>query len=254
MPSADGDEGLMPFTSHLEELRRRLIRALSAVGIGFLLCLPFQKQIFNLLVGPLIEVCLANGVTLITVGPMDMFVCYLKSALLGGFLLSLPMVFFQAWAFIAPGLYRREQKVALPFVAASTFFFLLGAAFGYIGVMPFAFDFFISFAMNNPAVDPAYDVAKALSVSLRFLLIFGAVFEMPVAIFFCARIGLIDAAFLMRNFRYVAVGAFVLSALLTPPDPFTQVALAIPLIGLYLLSAAVAHLFGAGANKRQPRA
>lgn len=143
---------------------------------------------------------------------------------------------------MAPGLYQREQRVVLPLVAGSTLLFMVGAAFGYFVVMPFAYEYFLGLAAASPIVDIDIDLARAYGFALRFLLIFGVIFELPIVVLTLARLGLVRPATLWRQTRYVIVIAFVVGAVLTPPDPFTQVALAVPLIVLYVASVGLAAL------------
>ncbi len=231
----------MPFTDHLEELRTRLIRALGGLAVGFAVCIPFQRQIFHLLMRPLIA-ALGNE-PMIALGVADLFWTYIKVALLGGLFVASPWVFYQLWAFIVPGLHENERKLATPFIAATTFFFVTGAAFGYFLLMPFAFQYLLSF--SDEYVKPALDVKVNFAFALQLLLVFGLVFELPVIITLLARLGIVDADRLKRFRRYWIVLAFVIGAIVTPtPDAVNQTMASLPLIVLYEVGIWSAKMFG----------
>ena len=233
------DETRLPLVEHLTELRSRLIRivvvwfAFSAVAI------PFGEQIFGLMIEPARE---ALGRELISVKPHEQFFVYQKSSLLVGFMASLPVCFRQLWSFISPGLYANERKAVLPFVGVSTVLFASGSLFGYTQVFPLMFDFFASF--DNDLVQSAWSAQEVFALTTRLFLAFGASFEMPVLVFFLAISGIVDAPTLFRGTPYATLGVFVFAAVLTPPDWVSQILLAIPMVGLYLLGVGVAYVFG----------
>jgi sec-independent protein translocase protein TatC len=235
------NEEKQPFMGHLEELRKRLIVCAIAVGVGFVVSYVFSEKLFQLLVSPLIEVMPA-GERLIFTNLPEMFLTYLKVAFIAGAMLASPVIFYELWLFIAPGLYQKEKKLVIPFVIASTILFVGGSLFGYFVVFPFGFRFFMGF--SNEFVQALPSVKQYFAFSSRLLFAFGMVFELPVVIFFLARIGLVTADFLKRKRKYAILLTFVAGAILTPPDVITQVFMAVPLILLYEISIVVAKIAG----------
>jgi sec-independent protein translocase protein TatC len=235
------NEEKQPFMGHLEELRKRLIVCAIAVGVGFIISYLFSEKLFQILVSPLIEVMPA-GERLIFTNLPEMFLTYLKVAFIAGAMLASPVIFYELWLFIAPGLYQTEKKLVIPFVIASTILFVGGSLFGYFVVFPFGFRFFMGF--SNEFVQALPSVKQYFAFSSRLLFAFGMVFELPVVIFFLARIGLVTADFLKRKRKYAILLTFVAGAILTPPDVITQVFMAVPLILLYEISIVVAKIAG----------
>jgi sec-independent protein translocase protein TatC len=231
----------LPFTSHLEELRRRLIICFSAIGVCFVICYVFSKKLFEILMQPLISAMPPDG-KLIYTGLPEAFFTYLKVALLAGILLSVPILMYQLWMFIAPGLYDKEKRWVLPIVFLSSFFFMGGALFGYFVVFPFGFKFFMGFASDYIRALPS--MREYLGFSAKLLFAFGVVFEMPLFITFLAKLGIVDVKFLRTKRRYAILLFFVFAAILTPPDVITQIMMAGPLILLYEVSILGAKLFG----------
>jgi sec-independent protein translocase protein TatC len=228
-----------PFMSHLEELRKRLIVCAITVGVGFVIAYIFSEHLFQLLILPLKEVMPEGGQLIFTNLP-EMFFAYLKVAFIAGILASAPLIFYQIWLFVAPGLYRKEKKYLIPFVVSSTFLFVGGALFGYFVVFPFGFKFFIGFA--NEYVKALPSVKQYLSFSIKLLFAFGVVFELPVVIFFLAKIGVVTPKLLRKKRKYAILLTFALAAILTPPDVITQCMMAVPLIVLYEIGILVAIL------------
>jgi sec-independent protein translocase protein TatC len=231
----------MPFTEHLEELRRRLIICFVAVGIGFVTCYFFAKQIFEVLMRPLIQV-MPPGEGLIFTALPEAFITYLKVALLAGIGLASPVIIYHFWRFIAPGLYQKERSAMLPIVLFSTVFFLGGALFGYFVVFPFGFKFFIGFAGEDIRALPS--LREYLKFATKLLFAFGFIFELPLFSFFLARLGLVNAELLRSKQKYAILVIFMVAAILTPPDLVTQVMMAGPLLLLYELSIWIAKIFG----------
>lgn len=240
------DDDKLPFTAHLAELRTRLIRCFVAVGIGFLISYGFKEKLFEILTRPLIQV-MNEGETLIFTGIPEAFFTFLKVSLLAGILLAIPVIMFEFWMFVAPGLYKNERKIMLPIVIVSSFFFVGGALFGYFIVFPFGFQFLLGFATET--LRPMPSMKEYLSFSAKLLLAFGFVFELPLVITFLARIGLVTVDFLKKNRKYALLIFFIISAILTPPDVVTQIMMSIPLIILYEISIIGAKLFGKKAAK-----
>ena len=231
----------IPFTAHLEELRKRLIICFCAVGIGFVISYFFSKKLFDILMRPLLSV-MPPDEKLIYTGLPEAFFTYLKVAFLAGLFLAVPVIVYQLWMFIAPGLYDREKRFVLPIVFLSSVFFLGGALFGYFVVFPFGFKFFMGFASD--AIKPLPSVKEYLSFSTKLLFAFGVVFELPLFVTFLAKLGIVDVPFLKAKRKYAILLFFVFAAILTPPDVITQVLMAGPLILLYEVSIFGARIFG----------
>jgi sec-independent protein translocase protein TatC len=238
----DDAGGKMSFLEHLDELRRRILYAVIAVFLGFVVSFFFIDEIFDFIMRPLQQL-LPPGGTLVYTDPTEAFLLYIKIALIGGLILASPAVMAQVWLFVAPGLYSHEKKWAIPFVVMSSFFFVAGAAFSHYVVFPLTWRFFVSFTNDiltfMPRIEPAF------SIYLRLLLAFGLVFQMPTLVLFLARMGVISARFLIRNFKYAVLIMVVLSAVITPDGGgVSLVAMTGPMILLYGLSIGLAWMFG----------
>ena len=235
-------EKTLPFTAHLEELRRRIIICLISVGVAFLICYAFKERIFEFVAIPLVASLPEANSWMIFTGVTEAFFTYLKVSFLAGIFISLPVIFYQLWSFIAPGLYAKEKKVVIPFVIFSTLFFITGASFGYFVVFPFGFKFLLGFA--NDTIRPFPSLKEYLSFATKLLVAFGLVFEMPLITYFLSKLGILTHKTLSRNRRYYIVIAFLLSAALTPPDVVTQMLMAGPILILFEISVIVAKVFG----------
>jgi len=222
-----------PFLGHLEELRRRLVICAIAVGIGFIISYVFAKQLFSYLVLPLTKV-LPDDSRLIFTNLPEMFIAYIKVALVAGIILAIPIIFYQLWMFLAPALFRKEKRYIIPFVLFSSILFAAGALFGYLVVFPYGFKFFVSFATEDIQALPS--VKQYFSFAIRLLLAFGLVFEMPVVVLFLTKIGLITPDSMKKFRKFAILCSFILSAILTPPDVATQLMMALPIIILYEIS------------------
>ena len=229
----------LPFVEHLEELRKRIIICLIAVGIGFAVSYAFAKKIFAFLTIPL-EKALPPQSTLIFTSPTEAFLTYLKTAIISGLFLAIPVVLYQIWKFIAPGLYEREKTYAVPFVLSSSILFIGGALFGYFIVFPFAFKFLMGFASESLQALPS--MREYFNIAVKLLFAFGITFETPVFIFFLARLGIVNYTMLRSYRKYAIILAFVVAALLTPPDVFTQLMMALPLVILFELSLLITRI------------
>ncbi len=234
------EEDKIPFTAHLEELRKRLIVCFIAVGIGFVAAYGFKEKLFQVLTAPLIRV-MKSGDTLIFTNLPEAFFTYLKVSFLAGVMLAAPVILYQFWMFVAPGLYKRERRVLLPIVFLSTLFFLGGALFGYFFVFPWGFKFFLGFATEH--IRPLPSMREYLSLSAKLLLAFGIVFEMPLVLMAMARLGIVSVDFLKKNRKYAILLFFIVGAILTPPDVVTQIMMAVPLMLLYEFSIIGARIF-----------
>jgi len=231
----------MPLTAHLEELRKRLVVSMISMAVGFGVCYGFKEKLFMFLARPL-EANLPEGSTMQYIGIPEAFITYLKICLLGGFILALPVILFQTWKFVAPGLYVHEKRYAFPFVLLSTLFFLIGTSFCYYVVFPFVFQFFMGFSGETLRAMPS--IQQVFGFATRLLLAFGLVFEMPVFFYFLGRIGLVSYQGLARQRRIAIVLVFLASALLTPPDVVSQLLLAGPLLILFELSIQIVRVTG----------
>lgn len=233
----------LPFTEHLEELRKRLMIAAGAWLVAFIACYGFAERLFQLISDP-VRAALPEGSSLVFINATEPFFTYLKIGAIAGVLLALPVIFWQLWAFVAPGLYAHEKKFAIPFVMASCLCFGLGTYFGFVFVFPTIFTFLIKFGTGSGEINAMLSMGGYLSLSSKLLFAFGLVFELPIVIFFLARMGVVDYHWLARNRKFALLSAFVLGALLTPPDVFSQTAIALPFVLLYEVGIWVARFFG----------
>jgi sec-independent protein translocase protein TatC len=236
-------EAKSPFIEHLGELRDRLVRSFIAVGVGFAVSYAFKEKLFQILTAPLVTAMEAGGeARMIFTGLPEAFFTYLKVSLLAGIVVATPVLFYEFWMFVSPGLYRNEKKYLLPVVILSVFFFLLGSSFGYFIVFPYGFQFFLGFATDTIQAMPS--MKEYLSFASKMLLAFGFVFELPLVLTFMARMGLVTVPFLKKNRKYALLLFFIGAALITPPDVITQVMMALPLMILYEISILGARIFG----------
>ncbi len=242
-PSPDELQGSeQPFVSHLIELRDRLIRAVMAIGVVFIVLAiyPSPAVIYDWLAQPLIE-HLPKGATLIATNPISPFMVPIKVTMLAAFMLALPVVLYQVWAFVAPGLYSHEKMLVMPLIISSTVLFFAGVAFCYYFVFGQVFAFIQSFAPKSITAAP--DIEAYLSFVLNMFLAFGAAFEVPVVLVILARMGIVSVDKLKEFRSYFIVIAFVIAAVITPPDVVSQLSLAIPMCLLYEVGIWSAQLF-----------
>ena len=238
----EGADGKMSFLEHLDELRKRLMWAIAALFGGFLVALFFIDRIFGFIMRPL-AATLPPGRKLIYTEPTEAFLLQLKVAALAGVVISAPAVMWQLWLFIAPGLYRREKRLALPFIVATSALFVGGAAFNHYVVFPIEFTFLGSFTKDYMEFMPR--ITPVFSLYSQLLLAFGIIFQMPVLVFTLARLGLVTAGFLWKNTKYAVLIIFAISAVITPTsDVVTQTLMAAPMLVLYVVSIAIACMFG----------
>ncbi len=246
MAASDKDDELagteQPFVAHLVELRDRLMKALIAVGVagGLLALWPGPAQLYDFLAAPLIAT-LPQGATLIATSVISPFLVPLKILLMTAFLLALPVVLYQVWAFVAPGLYSHEKRLVLPLVVSSTVLFFIGVAFCYYFVFGQVFKFIQSFAPKSITAAP--DIEAYLGFVLTMFLAFGLAFEVPIVVVVLARMGLVSIEKLKAFRSYFIVLAFIIAAVVTPPDVVSQLALAIPMCILYELGIVAARFF-----------
>jgi len=237
-PTAPESPAQDTFLSHLFELRTRLMRALIAVVVVLVVLFPWAKDIYALLALPLLRT-LPQGATMIATDVTGTFLVPLKVTLMAAFVIALPFVLWQAWAFVAPGLYHHEKRLAVPVIVSSFVFFLIGMAFAYFFVFPIMFSFFAGY---TPAgVQMMTDIDKYLSFVLTMFLAFGITFEVPVIVIVLVRMRVVSLEKLRSIRSYVIVGAFVIGAIFTPPDVISQLMLAVPLWMLYELGLLLAR-------------
>jgi sec-independent protein translocase protein TatC len=232
----------MTFTEHLEELRWGLIKSFAAVVLAFFSCFFFSDRIVAFMIAPL-KRGLQPGESLIGTGVTEAFFFEMKVALVAGVFLASPVIFYQIWRFIAPGLNESEKKLVIPFVLFTSFFFIAGAYFCYWGVLPVAFQYFIE-QYRSLDVSPEIRIGEYFTFFSRMVLAFGITFELPLFTLFLVRLGIWDYRFMWRTFRYAIIVVFIVAAILTPgPDIASQLLLAVPLTILYLLSIGVAYVW-----------
>jgi len=223
------EEARLPLTEHLEELRNRLIRCFIALGVGTAICYNKAEDIYKVLLRPLL-IHLPGNSRLIFTELTEAFLTYFKVALWAGFILASPVIFYQLWRFVSPGLYRKEKSLFMAFAGWSTAALLAGMAFGYFVAIPQIFSFFLSFGRST--IVPMPSMKESLSLILRMLIIFGFLFELPLLFYLLGRAGILTSALLRKGRKVAVVGVLLLGAVLTPPDVVSQVLVAVP---FYLL-------------------
>jgi len=234
----------MPLTEHLTELRKRIFISLGTIGLIFIVCFNYSEEIFDILIFPLkaeVKVILESpffriiekkAASLVFLAPAEAFWMHLKVAFISALILSLPVIFIQFWKFISPGLLPKEKKYFLPFLFSATLLFTAGAMFCFLVVLPFAMTFLLGYKTLH--LTPMLSVGSYVDFCLKFILAFGAIFELPLIIIFLTRFGFVTPATLAAHRKYAVLAAFIMAAALTPtPDAFNQVLMAIPIIVLY---------------------
>ena len=238
----EGAGARMTFLEHLDELRKRIIVAVWAILVGVVISFAFVEKIFHFVMDPLYDL-LPKGSALVYTEPTEAFILYVWMALLAGIILAVPVILWLVWLFIAPGLYRREKKLAVPFIVLASVGFIGGAAFTHYILFRWMWQFFGSFATAKLTFLPRIEPVFGLYVKMVFGM--GLVFQMPALVYSLARMGLVTARFLVRSFKYAILGIFVTAAVVTPSgDMLTQSLFAAPMIGLYIISIGIAWIFG----------
>ena len=225
---------------HIADLRKRLVISSISIAVMFFVCFSFYEPILNWMMVP-VEAVLPKNSQMVAVEIQETFFTALKVAFFAGFIISLPVIFWQLWLFLAPGLYDHEKKLVIPFVFFGTVMFLVGASFAYYVVVPLGFDFLIAFGSTVVTVLPS--IGKYVDFFTKLLFGFGIAFELPVITFLLAKVGLVDDRMLKDFFRYAVVIIFIVAALLTPPDVLSQLLMAAPLLLLYGVSIYIAKVF-----------
>jgi sec-independent protein translocase protein TatC len=240
LESSEG--GKMSFLEHLDELRKRIIWSVLSVAIGFLVAWFYRDPIYNFVMGPIGQL-LKPGETLTYIDPTEAFSLNLKLAAIGGLLLALPVVMSQVWLFVAPGLYANEKKFAIPFVVLSSLCFVAGCWFSHKVLFPMSWQFLASFSNETLRFTPR--IESTFGFYMKLLLACGLIFQMPPVVLILARLGIVTARFLLKNFKYALLIIFVTAAIITPDgNPVTQTVMAGPMIVLYLFSIGLAWLVG----------
>jgi len=242
----------MPILEHIRELRTRLIRSLAGVLIGFMVCYGASEQIFNWLIKPLCSAFNRHDCPIVYTGVAEPFMVYLKLGFIGGIFVSAPWIFFQAWQFISPGLHPNERRYVVPFVSVASLMFVGGGLLGYFFIFPFAFDYFVHVAPIE--IQPMISMSDYFGFASGLLLAFGILFEIPVFVVLLNILGVIRAETLWRTWRIALAIIFVMSAILTPQDPYTMLLLGVPLSCLYILALIVCTFIerAKGRNQEQP--
>jgi sec-independent protein translocase protein TatC len=233
--------GKMSFLEHLEELRRRIINSALSLALGVVVAFFFLNRLVDFVILPLVAL-LPEGSEFQTIEGPEFVILYLKIGILAGLFIALPLIMWQVWLFIAPGLYSHEKRLAIPFVAMASVFFFAGAAFAHYVAFPFSWDFFVRFNPEYVVFMPR--LGPTFSLYVKIVLAFGLIFQMPTIVLFLARMGMVTPRFLIRHTKYAVLLIFILAAFLTPADVVSQFLMAGPMILLYGLSIGIAWAFG----------
>jgi sec-independent protein translocase protein TatC len=234
-------EEKQPFLSHLKELRDRILICIYALAIAFIFTYYFKERIFDFLMQPFIRVMPAKSAFIFT-GITEAFITYFKISIVTATFIAAPVILYEFWMFVAPGLHEKEKRYVFPFILFGSIFFLCGALFCYYFVMPYIYKFFVSYAAEFIIPMPA--LKSYMSLTLKMLIMFGVIFELPLVAFYLSKAGIINFKMLSTKRRYAILGIFILSAIITPPDVASQLLMAIPLWGLYEISILIARIFG----------
>jgi sec-independent protein translocase protein TatC len=252
------EENKMALTEHLGDLRKRLFVSFGTLFATFLISFTFSEKIFEFIMFPLkhrlhvssetpylqfIPQAKLDHIKLVFLAPAEAFWMHIKIAFVTGLILALPVIFYQLWKFVSPGLHDKERHYVIPFIFIATALFLVGAAFCFLVVLPFAMRFLLTYKVGD-FLSPMLSIGRYVDFCLKFILAFGAVFELPIVIVFLTRMGFVTPKTLAKNRKYAILGAFILAALLTPtPDFFNQTLMAVPIIVLYEVGIIVSRIF-----------
>jgi sec-independent protein translocase protein TatC len=241
----------MGFLEHLEELRRRIIYSIVAMGVGFLLCWRYAERIYDVMQAPVLDALHKNGIDakLVYTNPTEPFNLYMKVGFMAGLFVASPFVLYQVWLFISPGLYRNEKRYVFPFMFSTVALFLAGGYFGYRLVLPQALIFLISYGKE---FQPMITLGEYSGLFLAVIIGLGVIFEMPILVFFLSLMGIVTAGWMWRNLRYSILGIFVVAAILTPTtDILNMCIFAAPMVALYILSIGIAWLVHPAQRKKR---
>ena len=254
----EDDGGKMPLLDHLIELRARLLRSAVGLLLAFLVCFYFAEPIFNFLQKPLAEALSVHGLDrqaprIIFTGPAEVFITYIKMAFFAAAFLSCPLFLTQIWLFVAPGLYKNEKKALAPFIVATPVLFFIGGALVYFVIYPLALRFFLTFQVGGGEgtlpIELETRISEYFSLLMKLIFAFGLCFQLPVIMTLMARVGLATSKGMAEKRKYAIVGVFVVAAIFTPPDPLSQLMLAIPIVVLYEISILMAKVVEKGRPK-----
>jgi sec-independent protein translocase protein TatC len=255
-PEEEIEDGSMSLWEHLAELRSRIVRMILAFVIGGIVAWIYREALLTWLTAPFVHAWnqgahAGEGPALHFPSPASLFLAYVRLSAMSGFIFALPIILYQFWAFVAPGLYSKEKRFALPFVVSSCALFALGGWFGWRFAFPVAFKYLLEFdkPLGDLQVKPTVMVSEYMEFVTHMLAAFGIAAELPVVVFFLTVAGIVTHKHLIKFFRYFIVVAFVIAAVLTPPDPMSQLMLAVPLCGLYGVSIIIAFIFSRGRGK-----
>lgn len=233
----------MAISEHLGELRKRLVIAAGSWLVAFIGCYSVGERLFDYISVP-VRQALPDGSSLVFINATEPFFTILKVSALAGLVVAFPVIIWQLWSFIAPALYGHEKRLAIPFVFFSSLCFGTGTYFGFTLVFPMIFSFLVTYGTNVGGINAMLSMGAYLTLASRLLIAFGLVFELPIVIFFLARLGIVDHKWLSKNRKFSLLLAFIMGAVLTPPDIFSQASIAVPFIVLYEVGIIVARLFG----------
>lgn len=236
-----------PFLAHLTELRNRLLVAVIAFGAALVFTYGYKEEIFAVLMRPFISV-MPKGSSFIFTSVTEAFMAYFKLSLVAAVFVASPVILYELWMFVAPGLYEKEKRYVFPFITFGSALFVTGILFCYFFVMPFLFRFFVNF--GNDFVVPMPSLKEYIGLTIKLLLMFGLMFELPLLVYYLAKIGVIKYDTLARKRRYAILGIFIVSAVFTPPDVASQMLMVLPLYGLYEVSIVIARVFGRKEEKK----
>jgi sec-independent protein translocase protein TatC len=236
----DTDEK-QPFFSHLKELRDRILICVIAVGIAFVITYYFKEKIFLLLVEPFAKVMPLKSSFIFT-GVTEAFITYFKIAIVSSLFLVFPVILYEFWSFVSPGLYEKEKRYVYPFIFWGSFCFLGGMAFCYFVIMPFLYKFFVSY--SSEFIVPMPDLKSYMNLTLKMLVLFGLIFEIPLVFYYLSKIGIINHKTLASKRRYAILGIFIVSAIIATSDVAGLIMVALPIWGLYEISILIVKLFG----------
>jgi sec-independent protein translocase protein TatC len=239
-----------PFLSHLTELRNRLLIAVVAFGIALIFTYNYKEEIFSVLMQPFVAV-MPKGSSFIFTSITEAFMAYFKLSLVSAGFLASPVILFELWMFVAPGLYEKEKRYIFPFIIFGSALFVAGALFCYFLVMPFLFRFFVGF--GSDFIVPMPSLKEYMGLAIKLLVMFGLMFEMPLLVYYLAKIGVIKYSTLARKRRYAILAIFVVSAVITPPDVASQMLMVVPMYGLYEISIVIARVVGKRKERKEKK-
>jgi len=234
-------EDKLPFVAHLKELRDRILICILAVGVAFIGTYYFKERIFGFLMRPFTKVMPPQSSFIFT-SLTEAFLTYFKIALVASLFVAAPVILYEVWKFVSPGLYDKEKRYIIPFISFGSIFFLIGGLFCYFVVMPTVYGFFVSYAV--PYIVPMPTLKEYMNLTLKLLVIFGFIFEMPLVAYYLSRIGIIKYRTLAKKRRYAILLIVVVSAIITPPEVTSQLLMALPMYGLFEVSVLIARVFG----------